>query len=805
MAISGSDKALMYALGGVMRGGASRGGYINGCVFINLNGLHVGWGASDNRYRVLLDSLTITDELDEVANRCTFRVKAPIGGTPFTTGREVIITQGSKNNLQRLFAGFTVDVRQFYFADNPAFPGAELSAVDYTWQLNFSKVTKQYVNSSATTIAKNLIATYAASSGFTTNNVEDDLPVLDEITYTEEDLGTALTRLARRIGAYWYVDYLRDIHLFFSEVLNGSPVDLTPTHKSLAHLTSQLDHSQCLTRVSVEGRGSRLLSNVLKGDTMIPLEAVDMFKVAPDVFVKAAFQGSVGGAQYLNFSGVVTGGTGTLVGPGVTPASAPTVELTAGTGIEAGRHDYAYTWVTASGETKPSAIGTVTHGGPITTPTVATTARNNPDSTRAVNELLPGAWKPGDTVDWAYTWSPEANPASSTPLSPIVSLVAVVASTYWNSPGQSARTMLVKVQYTADARAKEVYLWHRVNGGSWRCWNFGEPVGGGYDNYPNLPPPFEAEMASPEYSDVMTPPATGTAYQRTNLSGIAVGPTGTTQRKVYRTAANLSQLKLLQTIANNTATTATDSAADATLGANAPTGDTSTLPQPTGQANPGDSEIRVASTAPFNAAGGWAIIGNGEQVIRYTAVEVLGTLAGIPQTGIGAITAAVNYGTTISAAPMLTGIPSTGARGITTRELTAGDEMYVVVQSDDTARQATLAAEMKTGPGIREEWVQDRRLSIPEARARGKATLAARPLNQQTIAYTCRDLRTAAGKTITVNLPGTPTNLTGTFKIQTVTIDNFRPYPNQLPTFTVQASSARFSFEDLLRVMRHKE
>ena len=37
---------------------------------------------------------------------------------------------------------------------------------------------------------------------------------------------------------------------------------------------------------------------------------------------------------------------------------------------------------------------------------------------------------------------------------------------------------------------------------------------------------------------------------RADLSGIAVGPTGTTGRKLYRTAAGDSQLKLVTTIAD---------------------------------------------------------------------------------------------------------------------------------------------------------------------------------------------------------------------------------------------------------------
>lgn len=54
-----------------------------------------------------------------------------------------------------------------------------------------------------------------------------------------------------------------------------------------------------------------------------------------------------------------------------------------------------------------------------------------------------------------------------------------------------------------------------------------------------------------------------------------VGPSGTTSRKIYRTAAAGTDLKLLATISNNTATTYTDNTADGSLGADAPTADAS--------------------------------------------------------------------------------------------------------------------------------------------------------------------------------------------------------------------------------------
>jgi len=63
------------------------------------------------------------------------------------------------------------------------------------------------------------------------------------------------------------------------------------------------------------------------------------------------------------------------------------------------------------------------------------------------------------------------------------------------------------------------------------------------------------------------------------LSAIPLGGSAVTSRKVYRTAAGGSTYLLLTTIANNTATTYTDNIADASLGAQAPTTNTTADPE----------------------------------------------------------------------------------------------------------------------------------------------------------------------------------------------------------------------------------
>jgi len=786
------EKGHMYALGGVLRGGVGRAGYVGGQAMISIDGGQVGFDRDAAGVGVLIESLTIADILDETPNTCAFRVN---GAVP-PDGAEVIITQGSRNRLDRLFAGYCLTVRQRY-AGKPANVQADVAAVDYTWLLGFQKVTKQYRGLSASAIVVDLVQTYAGANGFTTQAVAPNLPVLDEITFTDEDLPTAITRTMRRAGAYWYVDYLKDVHAFFEDAGSGTPRALTPIHPTLANVTKAGDRTQVLSRVYVEGRGSRVVSDVLPGDALIPLESADMFTAAADVFGKVAYAGSSGGAQHVAFTGVIPGGGGSLVGPGIGPSAAPGLAALAGAGVDAGAHDYAVTFVTAAGESLPGPRATITTGPAADPPYPPYNVINGPNqvfngNTIAIGDSVQFAYIYGANASWPFTnnvtlWSAATLPivtvSNNDPYNPTNS--APISMNFPSSP--DPRVTQVLIYMYAQSRAQWAFIASVANQPT-------QPVlylhymGGSYGS---VPP-----------AGAFPPAANTTGQNQVAVSAIPIGSATVTARKLYRTAANQAPLKLLATIANNTATTYTDAAADAALGANVPASDTSGLQQPAGQVPAGSITLPVAGASAFLPGGGWAVIGNGEQAIRYTGISG-GALTGIPASGNGAITATVAYNSTVTAPGLLTGIPATGARSITQR-ITAGDEIYLVVQADDPDRQAALASALHVASGVREDWIADRRLSVTEARARAQATLALRPLAAVTVQYTCRDTLTAAGKTITVNLPA-PTNVSGAFKIQSVRISNFRPHATQYPTYTVEASSARFSFEDLLNRFRTKE
>ena len=787
------EKSRMYALGGIARGGAFRGGYVDSRMYINIDGDQIGWASDDDAHGVLLGTLTITDILDETPNTCSFRVN---GYVP-EDGAALVITRGSKNAAP-LFAGYALTVQQLY-AGVPRNVQADVRAVDYTWLLAMQKVTRQYRTQSATAIITDLVATFAAVNGFTTVHVVAGLPVLDVITFTDEDLPDAITRTCRRIGAYWYVDYRKDVHVFFEDTSRTPPAPLVPTHKSLTNFTRSHERTQGLTRVYVEGRGSRLLGAVTAGETLLPLEAVDMFTAAADTFLKVSVQGA-DSALHLNFGGVVAGGRGALVGPGIGPGSAVTLAAQVGAGLEEGAHGYATTFTTASGESLPSPIATITVGS-VANPLVPIDMLTTSPTYSVVYRFSVTV---GDNVafQYAYSTGPPGSRTQMTAASPESIGIITVSDQDPYNPGEAAPVHM-RVPYSADPRVTTVYVYMRAasrpgDGSCLIAWIANHPEGAG----PGAGQTFSTDGTG-YGSPAFPPPGTNTTAQSQVLvSAIPIGATTVTGRKLYRTAANLAQLKLLTTIANNTATTHTDTAADAALGANVPTADTSGLQQPDGQIVPGSTALPVAGTSPFVPSGGWAVIGNGDQVIRYSGLSA-SALTGIPASGIGAITATVAYNSTVTATPMLTGIPASGTRSLP-HPLVGGDEVYSVVQVDDTARQAQLAADLNVSSGIREEWVSDRRLSILEARARGQATLLSRPLVDATVEYACRDTRTGSGLTIHIDLPP-PTDVAGDYKIQSVTWSNFRPRPEQPPTAQVTASSRRFSFEDLLRIVKTKD
>jgi hypothetical protein len=519
-------------------------------------------------------------------------------------------------------------------------------------------------------------------------------------------------------------------------------------------------------------------------------------------FSAAAAAGDVSGAQASALSVTSAATAGARAQPAAPRLATETNPNVAGNQVAGATYTYGYTfsmaatWSDLSAATE-SALSVVA-ARVIGTRVISGTTYAEPV---AVWVNMPAG---GPAYKWIHLWRSPANGGAGALkwIGAQIPYIAGAGEQYYldtladsnlqpQTPAAGVLSQAIVVTVPAAA-AVGAYLWIHV----WRS-----PANGGAAGlkWTGAALPFAAGVAA-TWTDTLAdgsltaaaPPAQGVSVNQASVAGVAPGPLGVSSRKVYRTAANAAQLKLLATLADNSTTTlpALDTTPDAGLGANAPTVDTAGIVQTAKIIPAGSSAIRLTSTGPFASAGGYAIVGNG-QVVRYTGLTAT-DLTGIPPIGVdGALVQSVPWGTAVTVAPALLG--TTGV----VWPLLKGDPVNVVALVNDTAAQSALAA-LIGGDGVRESLLQDGRISLTEATARGRALLAGHKSVRETFAHKSRDINTRSGATVAVDLPA-PTDIHGVYRLQDVTISTFNPRGIVPPTFDSTSSSQRFTFEDLLR------
>jgi hypothetical protein len=612
------------------------------------------------------------------------------------------------------------------------------------------------------------VTTYAPD--LSTAGIEAGLPTVDVILDGTEGMSGVFAQLAQLVGGYFKFE--DGVAYLFTELLGDpcDPIDAAHPFLNDPPVTSSADVSQLRTRVYGKGHGEALLTDVAANESIVPINDSVMFDQAGGRAIAIT--------QRLQYSGKYDGGLGALVGPGVTPSVGPTVTPAAGSGLGLGVYGVAYTFVTVSGETLPSPITyATTHV--VSGPTIAPLAQNYRDG----NGWGQTGWAIGDTVVFKYTFSSDSTGAAvaETNPSPVSNPVTLIAEPSFPGTFQNVQ---ISGDGSADAAVAYKHLWVSRNGGPFLSCGGALPGRGAWSGFL-----FGASIGSG------TLPAPNANVFNLALTGVALGPSGTTSRKVYRTVVNGAQLKLQQTIAGNTATTGVqDATPDGSLGANAPGTDTSGLTQATGQVQAGAASLITTGVAGWPSAG-WALV-DGGQVVRYTAKSG-NSLTGIPTSGLGALTSTVKYGDHLQLAPALTGVTGNA------QPILSGTPINIWVQRDALGDQSDQAAIDVANGRVRADGVyegpilSDERRGIPSLTALCDATLAifSRPI--QTVRYATRDVNTKSGKPVTVTLASPP--ITADLVIQEVQISEIDIAPGLAPKFEATASSTRFSLDSLLR------
>lgn len=338
--------------------------------------------------------------------------------------------------------------------------------------------------------------------------------------------------------------------------------------------------------------------------------------------------------------------------------------------------------------------------------------------------------------------------------------------------------------------------------------------------------------------------------EKHSITGIPTGPTGTLARRIYRTVAGGTELKLLIEIPDNATTSYTDNKLDAELGGESPplvntagASKFSLTSIPTGGAGvtkrilyrteaggsvfkyvgtiddntstaftdnvpdtslgrvaltvgtigavEGDTTLTLDSVTGFPNSG-W--VKADSQLIFYGGISGT-TLTSIPASGIGAILNTIKGGASVVTAPFISGV--TGIQWTIER----GDPIHIYVVRNDAAAQTALAA-LEGGDGIHEAPIRDVSIeTVAGLNTACDAELAAWSTKLRTVTFRSRDTKLRSGKTVTLSL-GAPTNISGSFLIQRVVSTEFDSAYRIVPMRDVIAAPVRLSFQEVIRRQR---
>lgn len=746
---------------------------------------------------LMIEGATVNQVLNEAPDTASFRAR---GFTPIA-GQAINVYGGAVDVEHQLFSGRILETTQVYEGrkENVAF---DLQCIDSTWLLNRRKVLATYVGFSASNIVVDIMVRFTGRIG--TAGVAPNLPIIDAITFTNEDVPACLSAVCERIGAFWYVDYASQLHVALTTTLNAETITDAEPRGSANHTLSE-DLSQVVTRVIGRGGGVGAAIDVPIGMTELPVDEGD----------QQSWYATAGGlvevnTQVIQYAGVKgRGGVGALVGTGNTPTSPLSVHVASGTGLGSGTYQYAQTFANATGETTSGPVATIQTG--FTVPSLKKIAARN----RGVPGY-PSGMTPGGIYSWRVAILYEG---VGFVLGPPTDAYVVDGNVWELGFGIATLDPATGFYYNPSmqdrgyANIVQTQVYRTVSGGSTyyaeRSWPGVVPTSTGWETSANNWTD-SVLVNQPQYP---TGPLAQFNAARV-IAPIASPPAGFTSTNLYRTAVGGSQLKLL--VANvATGTDYVDTKADGALGANVPTSDSSGIVAQSNVTVPaGATSILVTSTVPFandgGASGGWARVGG--VVIRYGGLSGGNTLTGIPASGLGSLTASVRYGTQALVQPRLVGIPAGGAGSVVTA-IRKGDQVTIRIERQNDAAVAAFAERIKPAggtavfeDGIVESVISDSRYTLAELGDHVDALLLERKDPRLTVTFESRDPSLQVGRTITIAITTPP--ITGTFRIQRVGISQIAiggattiPYPLR----HVEATNKLYTFTDLLRQLRGRE
>lgn len=196
----------------------------------------------DRTTDVLMNNFGIQQVLTYSEDSMSFVVHQ--GDKP-SAGQSIVVADGATV----LFGGIIDSVK----ADE--MPGGitrwNCTARDYSYQFNAKLVADIWEDVSASTIVKEIIATYC--TGFTSTGVDNGAPNVEFIFLDYEKPTECMKKLAEYVGWEWFIDYNKDVQFFNPETRNAAaPIQLTDS-TDIRNWKHNIDEQGLANRVYVIG------------------------------------------------------------------------------------------------------------------------------------------------------------------------------------------------------------------------------------------------------------------------------------------------------------------------------------------------------------------------------------------------------------------------------------------------------------------------------------------------------------------------------------------------------------------------
>lgn len=181
-------------------------------VYLKLNGTDI---SSTVEWRDLRYTSVLTKEVSTL----TFSVLKGVGQTyPAVTVPVIGDAVELHDSSGIVFGGTVTDVTTTI---SGLLLSHKVTCTDYSYLFDGTLVKKNYTAQDPADIVADIVATFCAGKGFTTNHVQRGNFTIPSIKFNYQPPTKCLESLAKLIGWDWYIDPSKDVHFFLGDVESG--------------------------------------------------------------------------------------------------------------------------------------------------------------------------------------------------------------------------------------------------------------------------------------------------------------------------------------------------------------------------------------------------------------------------------------------------------------------------------------------------------------------------------------------------------------------------------------------------------